>query len=68
VQLTLRGGSGRLAGEITSQTTGNAELEQCVLGAISGLRIIEPENSPAWDYTADWSVTFEIISTDRNTN
>ena len=68
VELSLRGRSGRLAGQITSQTTGNAELEECVLNAISGLRIIEPDNSAPWDYTADWSVTFEIFRRDRDTN
>lgn len=68
IQLTLRGSSGRLAGEITSQTTNNSELEACVLNAISGLRINEPENALPWDYTADWSVTFEIIRRDRSNN
>ena len=68
IQLTLLGGSGQLAGEITSNTTGSSELGECLLTAIAGLRIIEPENSAPWNYTGDWSVTFEIARVDRSTN
>ena len=68
IQLTLQGGSGSLAGEITSNTTGSSELGECLLTAISGLRIIEPEDSTPWDYTGDWSVTFEIARLDRSRN
>ena len=67
IQLTLQGKSGRLAGEITSNTTGSPELGECVLSAISGLMIIEPEDATPWDYTADWSATFEIARLDRST-
>ncbi len=68
IDLILRGGSGRLAGEIKTNTTGNEELGECILGAISGLTIREPADSPPWNYTADWSVTFEILRLDRETN
>ena len=68
LELTLQGGSGRLAAEIASNTTGSSELGECVLSAISGLRIIEPEDAAPWDYSADWSVTFEIARLDRSTN
>lgn len=61
IELELTGGNGELSGEITSNSTGSSELGECVLGAISGLKIIEPEESAPWDYTADWSVTFEIV-------
>lgn len=66
IQLSLRGGGGSLAGEITSNTTGSTELGECVLTAISGLRIVEPEDSAPWDYTAEWSATFEIARRDRD--
>ena len=65
IQLTLQGGNNSLAGEITSNTTGSVELGECVLAAIAGLRIIEPEDSAPWDFTADWSATFELIRLDR---
>lgn len=68
IELTLQGGGGRLAGEITSNSTGSAELGECILGAISGLSIREPEDSAPWNYTADWSVSFELIRPDRTTN
>lgn len=68
VELSLRGGNGRLAGEIKSNSTGSTELGDCVLGAISGLTIIEPEDSTPWDYTAEWSVSFELAHLNRNTN
>jgi len=68
LELTLQGGSGRLTGAIASNTTGSSELGECVLGAISGLMIIEPEGAAPWDYSADWSVTFEIARLDRTTN
>ena len=68
VQFALRGGSGRLAGAITTNVTGSSELGECVLGAISGLSIIEPEHSAPWDYTADWSAKFEIARPDRRPN
>jgi hypothetical protein len=65
IQLVLQGGNNSLAGEITSNTTGSTELGDCVLAAISGLRIVEPENSPPWDFTADWSATFELARRNR---
>jgi len=68
IELNLTGGSGQLAGEITSNSTGSAELGECVLGAISGLTIIERGDSTPWDYTADWSVSFELTNPQRNTN
>jgi len=68
IQLSLTGGDGRLAGEIQSNSTGSTELGECVLGAIAGLTIIEPAETGPWDYTAEWSVTFELVSFDRNTN
>jgi hypothetical protein len=68
INLTLRGSAGRLVGEITSNSTGSSELGECILGAISGLTINEPENSAPWDYTADWSVSFELARLDRSTN
>ena len=68
IELTLQGGGGRLAGEITSNSTGSAELGECILGAISGLTIREPEETAPWNYTADWSVSFELIRPDRTTN
>ena len=68
IELTLEGGSGQLAGEITSNTTGSLELGECLTTAISGLGINEPEDAAPWDYTADWSVTFEIARLDRDTS
>ncbi len=61
IELALTGGNGELSGEITANSTGSSELGECLLGAISGLKITEPEESAPWDYTAEWSVTFEII-------
>lgn len=66
IQLTLLGGSGRLSGEITSNTTGSSELGECVISAISNLPIREPENATPWDYTADWFATFEIVRLNRD--
>jgi hypothetical protein len=68
IELSLTGGSGRLSGEITSNTTGSTELGECVLGAIAGLTIIEPEETAPWDYTANWSVSFELTSLNRTGN
>jgi len=68
IELALRGGGGRLAGEIRSNSTGSEELGECVIGAISGLTIIEPAATAPWDYTADWSVTFELLQRDRGTS
>lgn len=66
VKLTLRGARGVLTGSITSNTTVSRELGECILSAISGLKIIEPEHSIPWDYSAEWSVTFEIVGPDRS--
>jgi len=68
VQLALKGGNGRLEGEITSNSTGSTELGECVLGAISGLTIIERGDSTPWNYTADWSISFELARLNRSTN
>jgi hypothetical protein len=68
IELSLTGGNGRLVGEIESNSTGSTELGECVLGAIAGLTIIEPAETGPWDYTAEWSVTFELVNLDRNSN
>ena len=68
IELKLEGRSSQLSGEIASNTTGSTELGECMRNAISGLRINEPEDVAPWDYTADWSVTFEIARSDRDTN
>lgn len=68
IELSITGGGGRMVGEITSNSTGSTELGECVLGAIAGLNIIEPEETAPWNYTADWSVSFELTSLSRNRN
>jgi len=61
IDLEIRGGGGKLTSDITTNSTGSANLAECVTAAITGLAIVEQDGSDPWDFSGDWSVTFEII-------
>ncbi len=65
IDLTLRGEGTRLTPEITENGTNSVILGDCLTTAIAGLAIVQREGDLPWDYTADWSITFRIIRTDR---
>ncbi len=65
IDLKMRGEGTRLLPTITQNGTNNVTLAECVTQAIEGLAIVQREGDQPWNYTADWSITFSIMRTDR---
>jgi len=64
IDIEIRGDGGKLTPEVTTNGTGSENLMGCVTTAITGLTIVEPDGSEAWEFSGKWSVTFEIIRRD----
>ena len=65
IDLKMRGEGTRLIPTITQNGTSSVTLADCVTQAIEGLAIVQREGDQPWSYTADWSITFSIMRTDR---
>jgi hypothetical protein len=61
IRLSLRGGGGKLIPSVVENTAKDERLGQCVANAIASLTLVEREGTPPWAFTAEWSVTFEIV-------
>jgi hypothetical protein len=62
----LLGGEGRMIPSVVSNSTGDTVLTRCVIGAIAGLAIVEPDTGPRWRYTGKWAVDFRIARRRRS--
>jgi hypothetical protein len=61
ITLRMRGKDGMLDPDLIANETGNAELANCVTNAVSNLAVVEPTGAEAWDFTAEWPITFSIM-------
>lgn len=61
IEMSLAGRAGHLHPTITKNGTGSEDLATCVENAVTQLTIVEPDNYEPWDFTGDWSVSFQIV-------
>jgi len=59
VFLSMQGGTGHLSPTVVRNTTGDAQLADCVTERIARVALVERGDGP-WRFTADWSVEFHI--------
>ncbi len=64
LRVKLHGVGGTLTPEITENSTGSEDLAQCVTENISALSIVQRPGAELWDFTGEWSVTFQIARRD----
>ena len=60
IRLGLTGGNGRLFATVVENSTRDEALGKCVTDAIASIPLVEKKDMPAWAFTANWSVNFEI--------
>ncbi len=61
IVLKLTGGESKIFATVVENATGDTELGTCVTEGVATIKVIERGALGPWVYTADWSVTFEIV-------
>ncbi len=62
IEIRMTGNGSTLQPEVTANETQSEILAECVASAIAGLTIVQRDSITPWDFVADWSVDFKIVS------